>query len=131
MYIWIRSLYCSLLQYYIDNINPIYDYYFSWEYLTEMWYEINLHRFSQFIVLLGSRNMQLSWTTWGHILRPLDPQLFDWPTENLLFATLCIKKNKDPKQIPEEPQLKPLPKMKTDHLKVPSDTVAQEDFNKF
>ena len=92
MYIWIRSLYCSLLQYYIDNINPIYDYYFSWQYLTEMWYEINLHRFSQFIVLLGSRNMQLSWTTWGHILRPLDPQLFDWPTENLLFSTVYQEK---------------------------------------
>ena len=44
-----------------------------------------------------------------------------------LRSLIYIKKNKGPKTDPEEP-LKPLPKMKTDHLKLPSDICCSRNF---
>ena len=77
MYIWIRSSYYSLLEFFY-NINSIYNYYFSWEYLIYMWYKINQHWFSPILVHLGSKNKQLSWTNWG-LKIPVRPSAH-WPT---------------------------------------------------
>ena len=45
-----------------------------------------------------------------------------------LRSSICIKKNKGPKQIPEVIQLELLPKIKTDHLKPPCDICYSRSF---
>ena len=77
MYIWIRCSYYSLLEFFY-NINSIYNYYFSWEYLIYMWYKINQQWFSPILVHLGSKNKQLSWTNWD-LKIPFRPSAH-WPT---------------------------------------------------
>ena len=94
MYIWIRFSYYSLLEYYIHKINSIHNYHFSCEYVINVLYNINQLQFSPFLVLIGSRNMHLSWTTWW-LKMPFRPSTH-WPTnwKSLICNTDTHKQQK-------------------------------------
>ena len=99
MYIWIRFSYYSLLEYYIHKINSIHNYHFSCEYVINVLYNIYQLQFSPFLVLIGSRNMHLSWTTWG-LKMPFRPSAH-WPTNwKSLFATLIHINSKRREKLP-------------------------------
>ena len=92
MYIWIRFSYYSLLEYYIHKINSIHNYYFSCEYVINVLYKST--SIFTILVLLGSRNMDLSWTTWG-LKMPFRPSAH-WPTnwKSLICNTDTPKQQK-------------------------------------